>query len=107
LTCSGDFIKNNSSYETLYYLDQLHIQHKQLKTIFEDFREGAVKFPPTYKYNPKTDDWDTSWKKRTPAWCDRILWKGKFIEALKYDSVMEMRMSDHKPVYAIFISYVK
>lgn len=26
---------------------------------FEKFQEGELTFPPTYKYNPGTDQWDT------------------------------------------------
>ncbi|KAL9704058.1 hypothetical protein quinque_007576 [Culex quinquefasciatus] len=88
-------------YNQLYPFDQLY-QEKLRKRIFREYKEGKILFGPTYKYNPGTDDWDSSEKSRCPAWCDRILWKGPRIELLKYDSVMQLRRSDHKPVYAVF-----
>lgn len=102
-----ELIKRICNYQKLFYLDELFIQRKQLKRIFKDFHEGSINFPPTYKYNPLTDDWDTSSTKRCPAWCDRILWRGSKIEQISYQSVMDLRISDHKPVYAVFIAYIK
>lgn len=40
-------------------------------------------------------------KRRIPAWCDRILWKGSNIHQLEYDTAPLM-FSDHRPVYGVF-----
>lgn len=92
---------------------ELLLQYDQLRTemshdrCFKGYREGEIKFAPTYKYDVGTDTYDTSEKQRAPAYCDRVLWKGKRIEQLAYNSVMEIRQSDHKPVYAIFRVKIK
>lgn len=63
------------------------------------FQENQIKFAPTYKYNVHTDQYDTSEKRRAPAWCDRILYRGlgKVImdEYRRWDQI---RVSDHRPV---------
>lgn len=42
---------------------------------FDAFQEQWIYFPPTYKFDPGTAVYDTSRKKRDPAWCDRILFR--------------------------------
>lgn len=99
-------IRTFCDYEKIFYLDQLYVQRVQDKRVFREFEEGKITFRPTYKYDPGTDDWDSSEKNRAPAWCDRIFWKGARIEQVAYKSVMELRMSDHKAVYGVFIAYI-
>ena len=42
---------------------------------FRGFTEGKLTFAPTYKFDPFSDDYDTSEKMRIPAWTDRVLWR--------------------------------
>lgn len=63
------------------------------------FQESPITFAPTYKYNLHSDEYDNSEKRRSPAWCDRILYRGlgkvKMEEYRRWDGV---RVSDHRPV---------
>lgn len=98
---------------------------------FKGFREAKITFPPTYKYDPGTQRFDTSSKQRAPAYTDRILYKFKPmptttvhrrtssilgtksshppspVKCLAYDSVQSIITSDHKPVWALFRSIIR
>lgn len=71
------------------------------------FNEAPIAFAPTYKYDVGTDDYDSSDKKRSPAWCDRILYRGLGrVKQLEYRR-HEVRASDHRPVSAAFKLRIK
>ncbi|NXK01123.1 PI5PA phosphatase, partial [Corythaixoides concolor] len=103
----------------LWEKDQLNIA-KSTWPVLSGFQEGPLNFPPTFKFDVGTNKYDSSAKKRKPAWTDRILWKIKApsigpgaggrqpgrgalsVSQLCYCSHMEYTVSDHKPVAAIF-----
>jgi len=67
------------------------------------FEEAAITFPPTYKFDSNSDNYDSSKKLRVPAWTDRILWKRDAgIKVKAYSSVDSLKCSDHRPVFAQF-----
>ncbi|KAJ2649548.1 hypothetical protein IWW40_003046 [Coemansia sp. RSA 1250] len=87
------------------------------------FHEMPIRFAPTYKYDPGTDRYDTSEKRRTPAWCDRVLFRPHLphpvraadppdrdthghIAPLIYQR-FECLHSDHRPIFSAFRVCVK
>ncbi|CAL5430428.1 unnamed protein product [Camellia sinensis] len=94
------------------------LQNDQLKMeltdgqVFEGWQEGMIKFAPTYKYHTNSDEYygggdgKKREKKRAPAWCDRIIWSGEGLKQLSYTRG-ESRLSDHRPVKAIFTTQVR
>eukprot|EP00457_Paulinella_chromatophora_P003366 gb/GEZN01003373.1/.p1 GENE.gb/GEZN01003373.1/~~gb/GEZN01003373.1/.p1 ORF type:complete len:709 (+),score=65.39 gb/GEZN01003373.1/:48-2174(+) len=82
--------------------DQLTVEREN-KRAFAGFKEGEVTFPPTYKYQSGTNDYERRPEKkiRMPAWTDRIQWIGSNVEQLSYTRA-ELLISDHKPVCSDF-----
>ncbi|MCJ1445525.1 MAG: hypothetical protein MMC23_006030 [Stictis urceolatum] len=87
--------------------DQLHDQMRKQKAFQDGWREGPIKFLPTYKYDVgSVGVFDSSEKKRAPSWCDRILYRTRKdylayqekvkqeAEAKKRDSEMQARGLD-------------
>ncbi|KAK9669631.1 hypothetical protein RND81_13G145300 [Saponaria officinalis] len=98
------------NWKALLENDQLRIEQRWGR-VFEGWREGKIYFPPTYKYTKNSDryagaDAHQKQKRRTPAWCDRILWYGKGLHQLSYVRG-ESRFSDHRPVYSVFLAEVE
>ena len=63
----------DKDYNRLMAADELYrngMSHSILKTC----QEGQLLFDPTYKYDFAKQDYDTSAKKRSPAWTDRVLY---------------------------------
>nr|XP_018681957.1 PREDICTED: type I inositol polyphosphate 5-phosphatase 8-like isoform X1 [Musa acuminata subsp. malaccensis] len=94
-----------NDWETLLQKDQLLIEQKAGR-VFAGWDEGKIYFPPTYKYLANSDVYAVDQaksreKRRTPAWCDRILWRGKGMKQMSYVRG-ESRFSDHRPVYSLF-----
>uniref|UniRef100_A0A0D9VFY9 Inositol polyphosphate-related phosphatase domain-containing protein n=1 Tax=Leersia perrieri TaxID=77586 RepID=A0A0D9VFY9_9ORYZ len=105
--------------------DQLRAEMRSGR-VFQGLREGNFKFPPTYKFEKHISGlsgYDSSEKRRIPAWCDRILYRDSRVSSVSecslncpvvssvalYDSCMEVTDSDHKPIKCVFnldIAYV-
>lgn len=99
-------IKNEQLGELLKN-DQLSIAMCEGRA-FSELVERLPQFPPTFKFEPGTSDYDM---KRRPAWCDRILYKAKNkilkncslqLEQISYKSHPNYKLSDHKPVSSEF-----
>lgn len=107
-----DLIAQND-FEQLLTSDQLKNAVRENSTILYDqvianeislIQEAPISFPPTYKYNEGSDVYDTSQKKRTPSYPDRVVFL--FSSSVrppiseKYIRI-ESKLSDHRPVYSV------
>ncbi|KAG7280195.1 hypothetical protein CRUP_037556, partial [Coryphaenoides rupestris] len=111
----------------LLFTKQTHVPFiRDVRTTYT--RTGIFGYWPSYKFDRNGDTYDTSGKKRKPAWTDRILWRVKpqfpppedddenastqmddgqeeypiHVHQDDYTSVMSYGVSDHKPVLASF-----
>ncbi|XP_057868601.2 type I inositol polyphosphate 5-phosphatase 4 [Cryptomeria japonica] len=103
-------LMEKNDWEALLEKDQLRIE-KKAGRIFKGWNEGKIYFPPTYKYCRNSEHYvgekiRSRRKRRTPAWCDRILWYGKGLRQLSYVRG-ESKFSDHRPVYSVFMAEVE
>lgn len=96
--------------EHLLIHDQLRKEMKFNRAFrLRQFSEGPLTFAPTYKYDRRSDEYDSSEKARVPAWCDRVLWRSlhpERVEQLHYRR-WEPNVSDHRPISAGFRMTVK
>ncbi|KAK4261852.1 hypothetical protein QN277_004795 [Acacia crassicarpa] len=99
-------------WDSLLENDQLRMELMS-GNMLRGWNEGTIKFAPTYKYCPNSDVYygccyhgKASEKRRAPAWCDRIIWNGKGLKQLEYTR-SESKLSDHRPVKAMFTAEVK
>ncbi|KAB2050661.1 hypothetical protein E1A91_A12G004100v1 [Gossypium mustelinum] len=98
------------NWKSLLENDQLRIEQRHGR-VFEGWNEGKIHFPPTYKFSNNSDryageDRRPKKKRRTPAWCDRILWYGRGLYQISYVRG-ESKFSDHRPVYSAFSAEVE
>ncbi|KAJ7949445.1 putative Type I inositol polyphosphate 5-phosphatase [Quillaja saponaria] len=104
-------LMEGNDWDSLLDKDQLKIE-REAGRAFEGWKEGKIYFAPTYKYSFNSDTYyaaemnKSKTKRRTPAWCDRILWYGNGIQQLSYIR-KEFRFSDHRPVCANFLVEVE
>ena len=94
---------NEQQFELNYLKDfKKNDELNNLKPILAQYEiiENDINFLPTYKYYKGTNYYNVS--NRIPAWTDRILYKkSDDIKCLFYDKI-DLKYSDHKPVYALF-----
>ncbi|KAF3330646.1 type I inositol 1,4,5-trisphosphate 5-phosphatase CVP2 [Carex littledalei] len=96
----------DNNWDALFEKDQLKIE-REAGRVFKGWNEGKIYFAPTYKYSSNSDSYlgetvTSKKKRRTPAWCDRVLWHGDGIVQLSYFRG-ESKFSDHRPVCGAFI----
>ncbi|XP_024524008.1 type II inositol polyphosphate 5-phosphatase 15 [Selaginella moellendorffii] len=107
---------SSRQWEVLLPKDQLRIEMTGGR-VFQGMREGPLRFQPTYKFDKGYSNplgYDSSEKKRIPAWCDRVIFRDSYdgteakkkfnlshpvsASVISYDSCMDALDSDHKPV---------
>jgi len=94
------------NYRTLLEYDQLNIAKQEGKA-FQEYSEGEITFPPTYKYILGSEDFDLLEPpgKRSPAYTDRIFYstpQAGISVSMHHYALGRLDESDHKPVSCYF-----
>ncbi|XP_069775934.1 phosphatidylinositol polyphosphate 5-phosphatase type IV isoform X3 [Narcine bancroftii] len=100
-----DYDKTIKALELPKIIPDTNIYRSDPRTIFKGFKEAEISFPPTYKFDTGCDVYDSSAKKRTPSYTDRIIHKSRQkgdILVVKYGSCASIKTSDHRPVYCFY-----
>lgn len=88
----------SKDYKELLSMDTLSME-KEKGRILKNFEEGTITFPPTYKFDLTSKDYDNE---RIPSYTDRIFHsKSDYVSIDSYSSP-EIYLSDHKPVIKDF-----
>ena len=88
-----------------YFFSKEHLKNDELNGFKNNLTsyniaENDIIFLPTYKYIKGYNYYDLT--KRIPAWTDRILYKkSENIKCIKYDKI-NIKISDHRPVFGLF-----
>ncbi|CAN1354637.1 Type IV inositol polyphosphate 5-phosphatase 9, partial [Linum perenne] len=109
------FLVQKGDWNVLLKKDQLKAELRKGR-VFDGWNEGSIQFAPTYKYCPNSgvyygfDSFSQHCrpkpsKGRAPAWCDRIIWFGEGLKQSQYERG-ENKLSDHRPIRAIFTAQV-
>jgi hypothetical protein len=103
------------AWDALLALDQLTLQYRRPHFPLMEFVEASrPDFAPTYKYDRNSDSYDTSEKKRCPAWCDRVMYRQSPLSTTNHQRIVcnsyrrhESQLSDHRPISAAFTLALK
>lgn len=101
-----DKLLAHNMHDVMLSNDQLNWSMEQ-NLIPAEFVEPPLNFRPTYKFDLNSDVYDTGSKGRIPAWCDRILYIKDGLKCVNYDADMSLKTSDHRPVFATFLSDIE
>lgn len=96
----------DQQFEVLWPNDQM-LQQVSSNQMYATFREGILKFKPTYRLIPSHDEWSNK-REQTPSWTDRIIFKSHNpIEIHEYSNIDNCYGSDHRPIFASFTTEVR
>ncbi len=99
----GLTLVKSGNYQELLKHDQLRRERRLQNTLF-GFAEMDIAFLPSYRMNRFSAEYSHE-KRRTPSFCDRILWKSQPEAAIRprdYGVAWSIVTSDHRPVFASF-----